>query len=219
MAARRRGDWVNRVASFLYTIDGQGNFGGAAETARCPFALREPLMTNRPGKPRRRTRSCCPLTALCAAIVLLVAAQPWRAAAQSDQQQAPAMPHPGGAQVQVIPSQPRALPPPKKRTRGNALQIPALRQPAQPEASNPVHTIPQAFFGCWRGTSRPSDSAQYLGGCGRAYEIPETQELCFRRIGEGDFEIAFQSASSALANFRDHTELISSQGDRRVNLN
>jgi hypothetical protein len=171
-------------------------------------------MRKSPGKPRRWT----PWTALCAATVLLLAAHPRRAAAQSNQQQAPATPHPGGAQVQVIPSQPRPLPPPKKRARGNALQIPSLPQSAQPGTSHQVHTIPQAFFGCWRGISLPSDSAQYLGGCGQAYEIPETQELCFRRIGEGDFEIAFQSASSALANFHDHAELISSQGDRRVNL-
>lgn len=85
-------------------------------------------------------------------------------------------------------------------------------------ASNQIHSIPQAFFGCWRGTSRPSDSARYLGGCPQAYEIPETQELCFRRVGDGGFEIAFQSASSELPNFRDHTDLISSQGDSRVDL-
>jgi hypothetical protein len=84
--------------------------------------------------------------------------------------------------------------------------------------SNQVHSIPQAFFGCWRGTSQPSDSAQYLGGCPRAFEIPETQELCFRKVGDGGFEIAFQSASSELPNFRDHTDLISSQGDSRVDL-
>ena len=84
--------------------------------------------------------------------------------------------------------------------------------------SNQVHSIPQAFFGCWRGTSQPSDSAQYLGGCPQAFEIPETQELCFRKVGDGGFEIAFQSASSELPNFRDHTDLISSQGDSRVDL-
>ncbi|HZY59190.1 MAG TPA: hypothetical protein VFE56_05475 [Candidatus Binataceae bacterium] len=174
---------------------------------------------DKPQTPRGWAWSMRRLLALCAASALLIVAQAPRAAAQSNQNQPPPMPPAGGGQVQVIPSQPHHLPPrPKKPARGNALQIPSLPQSAQPEASNPVHTIPQAFFGCWRGTSLPSDSAQYLGGCGQAYEIPETQELCFRRVGDGGFEIVSQSASSALANFRDHAELISSQGDRRVNL-
>jgi hypothetical protein len=107
----------------------------------------------------------------------------------------------------------------------NAAQL-ALRNDIEVEpdlqsgriASNQVHSIPQAFFGCWRGTSQPSDSSQYLGGCPRAFEIPENQELCFRKVGDGGYEIAYQSASSELPNFRDHTDLISSNGDRRVEL-
>jgi hypothetical protein len=100
----------------------------------------------------------------------------------------------------------------------NGIEVNPGVQSGQPETSNPVRTIPQAFFGCWRGTSLASDSAQYLGGCPKAYEIPETQELCFRRVGDSDFEIVFQSATSALHNFQDHADLISSEGDSRVNL-
>jgi hypothetical protein len=99
----------------------------------------------------------------------------------------------------------------------NQLQVNPALQTGQ-MASNSVHVLPQAFYGCWRGTSLPSDSSQYLGGCPPGYEVPETQELCFRKVGEGGFEITSQSASSSLPNFRDRTELVSSQGDSRVDL-
>ncbi len=77
-------------------------------------------------------------------------------------------------------------------------------------------TLPAAFYGCWRGTSYDSDSSQYLGGCGPGYEVPETTEWCFRRVGDSGYEITFQSASSAVPHFRERTDLLSSDGQNRI---
>ncbi|HEY2106672.1 MAG TPA: hypothetical protein VGH29_12840, partial [Candidatus Binataceae bacterium] len=84
--------------------------------------------------------------------------------------------------------------------------------------SQSAKTIPQAFFGCWSGTSQPSDSSVYLGGCPHGDEVSENQKLCFTRVGDNGYQIASQSAAAALPNFQDHTELISSQGKGIVNL-
>ena len=64
----------------------------------------------------------------------------------------------------------------------------------------------------------PSDSSLYLGGCPEGDEVPEVQKLCFTRVGDHGYQIAFQSAAAALPNFQDHTDLISSQGEGIVNL-
>ncbi|HYL59132.1 MAG TPA: hypothetical protein VEU51_09685 [Candidatus Acidoferrales bacterium] len=77
-------------------------------------------------------------------------------------------------------------------------------------------TLPAAFYGCWRGTSYGSDSSAYLGGCAPGYEIPETTEWCFRRVGDSSYEITFQQASSAVPNFRERTDLVSSDGQNHI---
>ena len=77
-------------------------------------------------------------------------------------------------------------------------------------------TLPAAFYGCWRGTSYDSDSSQYLGGCGPGYEVPETTEWCFRRVGDAGYEITFQSASSAVPNFQERTALVSTDGRNHI---
>jgi hypothetical protein len=77
-------------------------------------------------------------------------------------------------------------------------------------------TLPAAFYGCWRGTSYGSDSSAYLGGCGPGYEVAETTEWCFRRVGDSGYEITFQQASSPVPNFRERTALLSSDGQTHI---
>jgi hypothetical protein len=146
-------------------------------------------------------------------------------AAQSDQGGI-APPRQGGSQVQILPPQSPRLPAaPAQSAPGNELQIPSLQQAPDCQLKIPPYngsqsakTIQQAFFGCWSGTSLPSDTSFFLGGCPEGYEVPELQKLCFTRVENHGYQIAYQSAAAALPNFQDHTELISSQGEGIVNL-
>lgn len=159
------------------------------------------------------------------ALVCLLGYQSPLPASQSDQG-GMAPPQQGGSPVQILPRQKPRLPAaPAQRAPGNELQIPSLQQTPERRLKTPLyggsqsaHTIPQAFFGCWSGTSLPSDSSAYLGGCPQGTEVSEDQKLCFTRMGDHGYQIAFQSAAAALPNFQDHTELISSQGEGVVNL-
>jgi hypothetical protein len=156
---------------------------------------------------------------------LLLGYQSLLPASQSDQG-GMAPPRQGGSQVQVLPQQGPRLPAAAAQSApSNELQIPSLQQAPERRLKTPPYggsqsapTIPQAFFGCWSGTSLPSDSSLYLGGCPQGYEVSEIQKLCFTRVGDQGYQIAFQSAAAALPNFQDHTELISSQGEGVVNL-
>ena len=84
-------------------------------------------------------------------------------------------------------------------------------------------TIPEAFFGCWLGSSSNGHYGalepgyQYLGGCPRGVEVPSTSELCIAKTQEGGFEITSQAASAPLPNFRSHTDLTSSNGSIHIN--
>jgi hypothetical protein len=187
---------------------------------RGPVAAKEhgSLRTGRfPGRAARRVAG--------ALLGLLLGYQSLLPAAQSDQNDT-APQQRGGSQVQILPPhRPRVPALPAQPDQRNELQIPSLRQTPerQPKAapyagSQSVHTIPPAFFGCWRGTSLPSDTSQYLGGCPPGEEVSEIQKLCFTRVGDRGYQIAFQSAAAALPNFQDHTELISSAGKGVVNL-
>lgn len=157
-------------------------------------------------------------------LYLVLACQSLLQAAQSDPGAIPSQQ--SGSQVQILPPQSPPLPAaPSQSAPGNELQIPSLQQVPKPRlktrpytGSQSALTIPQAFFGCWSGTSLPSDSSLYLGGCPEGYDVPERQTLCFTRMGDRRYQIAFQSAAAELPNFQDHTDLISSQGERVVNL-
>ncbi len=169
----------------------------------------------------RRLGARAGIAAAGALCYLLLGNPPLLPAAQSDSGEMP-VPQKGGSQVQILPQQ-RLPTAPAQRAPRNQLQIPSLRQtPQRPGTgrfgSQSAHTIPQAFFGCWRGVSMPPDSAQYLGGCPPGRDVPEIQKLCFKRLADGAYEIAFQSATAALPNFQDHTDLISSEGEFLVNL-
>ncbi|MGA9721744.1 MAG: hypothetical protein WBQ86_04770, partial [Candidatus Binatus sp.] len=43
-------------------------------------------------------------------------------------------------------------------------------------------------------------------------------ELCLRKAGNGGFAVTFQNLSASLPNFRDHTELVSSDGKNHIDL-
>lgn len=74
------------------------------------------------------------------------------------------------------------------------------------------------FLGCWRGTNSRDDTEQWLGGCPQAFRAPVTEELCLRKDRDAGFAITYQNASSPLPNFRDHTELVSSNGSHSIGL-
>jgi hypothetical protein len=74
------------------------------------------------------------------------------------------------------------------------------------------------FLACWRGTAPRPDTLNWKGGCPPPYFVAKTMELCVRKAEEGGFTVTFQSLSASLPNFRDNTELVSSDGRNRIDL-
>jgi hypothetical protein len=74
------------------------------------------------------------------------------------------------------------------------------------------------FIACWRGTAPRPDTLNWIGGCPRPVFVAKTMELCVKKAEEGGFAVTFQSLSASLPNFRDNTELISSDGRNRIDL-
>ena len=74
------------------------------------------------------------------------------------------------------------------------------------------------FLACWRGTAPRPDTLNWIGGCPRPVFVAKTMELCVRKAEEGGFAVSFQSLSASLPNFRDNTELVSSDGRNRIDL-
>lgn len=74
------------------------------------------------------------------------------------------------------------------------------------------------LLACWRGTAPRPDTFKWLGGCANPRFVAKTMELCLRKAGDGGFAVTFQNLSASLPNFRDHTELVSSDGRNHLDL-
>ncbi len=74
------------------------------------------------------------------------------------------------------------------------------------------------FLGCWRGTTLGHDTQQWLGSCGPPVDVPTKVELCLRKQPDVGFAITYQDVSAPVPNFRDHTELVSSNGRNSIGL-
>jgi hypothetical protein len=74
------------------------------------------------------------------------------------------------------------------------------------------------FLACWRGTAPRPDTFKWIGGCPQPHFVAKTMELCLRKDGDSGLAVTFQNLSAPLANFRDHTELVSSDGRNHIDL-
>jgi hypothetical protein len=129
----------------------------------------------------------------------------------------------GGSQVRTIPPvpmpqqvQPEASPSPpvyEPQTR------PSPPPPAQapPSRRQPEPVLPAIFRGCWQGEVRYLDSIERLpGGAKIGSWTPKTYRLCYRRLGDGPFELTLTEAgiahNSKITNPEGRMQLLSTDG-------
>jgi hypothetical protein len=120
--------------------------------------------------------------------------------------------------VQTIP----AAPPPAPEPQPQAEEPPPAPQP-QPQAEEPpppapapalrqpAPVLPAVFRGCWRGVVDDVDRMQQLPGAIRpGLWMPKTYMMCYRRTGNGPFQLTFTSAGV------EGTNIINSNGQLQV---
>jgi hypothetical protein len=106
---------------------------------------------------------------------------------------------------------------------------PPLRQPqavqtspaALPYRDQPA--LPAVFRGCWEGRVDYVDSKEPLpGGAKVGFWTPKTYRLCYRRVGNGPFELTFTEAgidqSDRITNPEGQLTLLSSDGQRYASM-
>ena len=77
-------------------------------------------------------------------------------------------------------------------------QPPVAPQPAPPPPAMPVPLVatqpvlPPVFRGCWQGTVESVESMQRApGGHKLGYWTPKTYRLCYKRVGDGPYQLTF----------------------------
>jgi hypothetical protein len=87
----------------------------------------------------------------------------------------------------------------------------------RPPSPPPPPPLPEIFRGCWQGVVEQLDSIQRLPGARPVGPwVAKTYRLCYRRIGNGPFELTFADAgmmhSSLITNSQGHLQVISTDG-------
>jgi len=84
--------------------------------------------------------------------------------------------------------------------------------PPLPPARQAQPVLPAVFRGCWEGTVSRLDRIDRLPGGARIGPwTPKTYRLCYRRLGDGPFELTFTDAGIA-----DNRKIINSEGRMRL---
>ena len=84
--------------------------------------------------------------------------------------------------------------------------------PPLPPARQAQPVLPAVFRGCWEGTVSRLDRIDRLPGGARIGPwTPKTYRLCYRRLGDGPFELTFTDAGIA-----DSGKITNSQGRMRL---
>jgi hypothetical protein len=91
---------------------------------------------------------------------------------------------------------------------------PAQAPPSQPQ---PEPVLPAIFRGCWQGEVRHLDSIERLpGGAKIGSWTAKTYRLCYRRLGDGPFELTLTEAgiahSSKITNPEGRMQLLTTDG-------
>jgi hypothetical protein len=116
-------------------------------------------------------------------------------------------PTPSPPTVSPAPQMPPVLPPP------------ALPRPSRPSSSmlqtQPV--LPAVFRGCWDGRVEFLDSNQQMWGAPKVgVWTPKTYRICYRRVGNGPFELTFSQVgmdpNTKVVNPTGQMELVSTDG-------
>jgi hypothetical protein len=113
--------------------------------------------------------------------------------------------------VQTIPSAPPPAPPEEPP---QAEEPPP--PPAAPEVRQPPPVLPAVFRGCWRGVVDETDRMERLAGAPRlGLWMPKTYMLCYRRVGDGPFQLTFTAAGvqgTRITNTAGQLHVVSTDG-------
>ncbi len=102
--------------------------------------------------------------------------------------------------VQTIP----AAPPPPPPAAPQAEELP--QPPPAPVVRQPEPVLPAVFRGCWRGVVDEVERMQRLPGAPRlGLWMPKTYMLCYRRVGDGPFQLTFSAAGVEGSNIINRT--------------
>jgi|SRR5579885_3394418 len=102
--------------------------------------------------------------------------------------------------VQTIP----AAPPPPPPAAPQAEELPP--PPPAPVVRQPEPVLPAVFRGCWRGVVDEVERMQRLPGAPRlGLWMPKTYMLCYRRVGDGPFQLTFSAAGVEGSNIINRT--------------
>ena len=178
-------------------------------------------------------RSARSSAALIAALLIIFVAVDVRAQSQfqvpppSGQENAPIAPRKPstpprpGATLELPPAAPpseEAAPPPREES---SEPVPD-NEPPEPEAETrspaaPPIALPEIFRGCWQGVVRRLDSIQRLPGARPIGPwVAKTYRLCYRRVGNGPFELTFADAgmkrSKMVTNPQGRLQVLSTDG-------
>lgn len=111
--------------------------------------------------------------------------------------------------VQTIPEVPSPPAPPAPPPQ--AEEPPPLPPPPAPAVRQPEPVLPAVFRGCWRGRVDEVDRMQRLPGASRlGLWMPKTYLLCYRRVGNGPFQLTFTAAGV------EGTRIINTNGQMRA---
>jgi hypothetical protein len=132
---------------------------------------------------------------------------------------------PSGSEVRTLPQISPQLPP---ATPASAYQPPVYQsqpQPTPPPAQvyrSPL-VLPAVFRGCWEGRVDYLNSLERLpGGARLGFWTPKTYRLCYRRIGNGPFELTLTEAgieqNDRITNAEGRMTLLSSDGRRYASM-
>lgn len=114
--------------------------------------------------------------------------------------------------VQTIPEvPPPPAPPPAPPQAEEPPPLQPLPPPPAPVVRQPEPVLPAVFRGCWRGRVDEVDRMQRLpGGPRLGLWMPKTYMLCYRRVGNGPFQLTFTAAGV------EGTRIINTSGQLRA---
>ena len=125
--------------------------------------------------------------------------------------------------VQTIPeAPPPPAPPPAPPQAEEPLPLPQAEEPLPlpppaPAVRQPEPVLPAVFRGCWRGRVDEVDKMQRLPGAPRlGLWMPKTYMFCYRRVGNGPFQLTFTAAgvegTAGIINTNGQMRLVSTDG-------
>jgi hypothetical protein len=134
----------------------------------------------------------------------------------------------------AVPQPPQQPPPPAEQP-PPPQQVPMQEQPPPPPPAppppppammhpmQPAPVLPSVFRGCWSGRVEQVDWIQRVpGGHRLGYWTPKTYRLCYKRVGEGPYQLTFGEtgvvASEKITYSKGRVDIVATDGRRWARL-